>query len=343
MGGRNLLRCFSALVLFALLVAPVYAGGVLDQVRSRDLLRCGVSEGITGFSEQDADGRWRGMDVDFCRAVAAAVLGDPEKVRFVPLKASTRFPALKGNQVDLLARNTTWTLSREALLDVEFPGILMFDGQGFLVRAGAGVASVADLNGATVCVEKGTTHVQRLLDHAARHGFGVELLVIDSAAEAAAAFFAERCAAYTSDASVLAAVRAGVPGGAARYAILSERISREPLSPAVSREDREWITVVRWVLFVLILAEEQGATAANIAAMAASAQSAAWRLASGRDAAVAQALGVRPDWAIRAIQSVGNYGEMFERNLGSRSRLELERDLNRLWNQGGLHYAPPLR
>jgi general L-amino acid transport system substrate-binding protein len=334
-----------AVFLAALLVClnvPAHAGEVLDTVKARNELRCGVSEGIAGFSEQDASGRWRGLDADFCRAVAAAVLGDPNTVRFVPLKASTRFPALLSRKIDLLVRNTTWTLTREALLKVRFPGVLFYDGQGFLVAKSSGVKSVADLNGATVCVEKGTTHEQNLIDHFAAHGLTVKPLVIDSSARVAEAFFAGQCRAYTSDASQLAAVRAHSPGAGRDLAILPERISREPLGPVVQGGDAEWDTLVRWVLYSLIAAEEQGVTRANIDAIARTSQGAAWRLASGKDERLAQALGVRRDWVVRAVKAVGNYGEMYERNVGRDSPLNLERGLNRLWTQGGLLYAPPL-
>lgn len=328
--------------LLACLNGPAHAGEVLDSVKARDELRCGVSEGIAGFSEQDASGRWRGLDADFCRAVAAAVLGDPNKVRFVPLKASTRFPALLSRKIDLLVRNTTWTLTREALLKVQFPGVLFFDGQGFLVTKSSSVRSVADLNGATVCVEKGTTHEQNLIDHFAAHGLAVKPLVIDSSARVAEAFFAGRCRAYTSDASQLAAVRARAPGGTRDFTILPERISKEPLGPVVQGGDAEWDTLVRWVLYALIAAEEQGVTQANIDAVAQQSQGAAWRLVSGKDERLARALGVRSDWVMRAVKAGGNYGEMYERNLGRDSPLKIERGLNRLWTQGGLLYAPPI-
>ncbi len=321
---------------------PVHAGEVLDTVKARGELRCGVSEGIAGFSGQDVSGRWRGLDADFCRAVAAAVLGDPNKVKFVPLKASTRFPALFSRKIDLLVRNTTWTLTREALLKVRFPGVLFFDGQGFLVAQSSGIRSVAELNGATVCVEKGTTHVQNLIDHFVAQGLTVKPLVIDSSAQLADAFFAGRCRAYTSDASQLAAVRAGTPGGARDFVILPERISREPLGPVVQGGDAEWETLVRWVLFVLIAAEEQGVTRANVDTVVQTSHGAPWRLVSGQDERLARALGVRRDWVVRAVKAVGNYGEMYERNVGRDSTLKIERGLNRLWKQGGLLYAPPL-
>ena len=251
----------ASLLVLTLGLSPVLAGEVLEGVKSRGVLRCGVSEGIPGFSQRDADGRWRGLDADFCRAVAAAVLGDGEKVEFVPLSASARFPALQARRIDLLARNTTWTLTREAVMKVQFPAILFYDGQAFMVPAAS-----ADPTG----------HGSRRRDGLRREGHdqpaqsptltsrargsSVKPLVIDSAKEAAEAFFAGRCQAYTSDAAQLAAVRLLAPAGRLAYRILPERISREPLAPAVWGGDQQWATMVRWVLYALILAEAQGIT-----------------------------------------------------------------------------------
>jgi len=319
--------------------ASAQAGADLDAVKARGVLRCGVSEGIAGFSERDASGRWSGMNIDFCRAVAAAALGNPDKADFVPLKASTRFPALQSKAVDLLLRNTSWTLTREALLKVQFTGILFYDGQGFMVTKPSGVRALAGLDGATVCVEKGTTHEQRLEAYFGLHGLAVKPLVIDSASGAAEAFFAGRCSAFTSDAAQLAAVRSRAPGGAQGFVILPERISKEPLGPVVRGGDAEWATLVRWVLNVLVAAEEQGVTRANVDDGGLASRNAAWGLIGGQDRRIAQALGVPPGWALRALRAVGNYGEIYERNLGT---LGIERGANRPWTQGGLHYAPPI-
>jgi general L-amino acid transport system substrate-binding protein len=336
-GARRPLFLFVAAAWLALAWMPSFAmaGEKLNEIRARGTLRCGVSEGIAGFSAKDGSGRWAGLDADFCRAVAAAALGEAEKVTFVPLRASARFPALELGTIDLLLRNTTWTLDREAGLRVQFAGILFYDGQGFMVPAAAGVKSVQQLDGATICVEKGTTHERSLPAYFAAHGMRVTPLVIDSTTGVADAFFAGRCKAYTSDASQLAAVRLRAPGGRA-FVILPERISKEPLGPSVQREYDDWLTLVRWVLFALITAEENGITQES-ARLPRAAQS--LRTASE----VARELGTDPDWALRAVQSVGNYGEMFERNLGDRSPLKLERGPNRLWTQGGLMYAPPMR
>jgi general L-amino acid transport system substrate-binding protein len=328
----------------ALTVAPTapLAGEVFANVKSRGLLRCGVSEGIPGFSQRYAAGRWQGLDADFCRAVAAAVLGDGERVEFVPLKSSTRFPALQARRIDLLARNTTWTLTREAVLKVQFPAVLFYDSQSFLVPATAGIATAAQLNGATVCVEKGTTHARDLGRYAKEHGLSFNPLVIDSAGDVLAAFVAGRCAAYTSDASQLAAARLSAPAGPDAYVILPERLSKEPLAPVVWEGDPEWTTVIRWVLYALILAEEDGITRDNMETrLAAGGGELAW-LSDPEKGLLGQAMGLAPGWGVRAVKAVGNYGEIFERNVGAGSPLRIERGLNRLWTQGGLMYAPPV-
>jgi general L-amino acid transport system substrate-binding protein len=314
--GRGLtLRFVFALLLCLAGAGPatVHAGDVLLALKARGVLRCGVSEGIAVFSE---------------------------KVQFVSLTASGRFPALQAGAIDLLVRQTTWTLGREIGLKARFAGILLYDGQGFLVPAASAAKSVAALGGATVCVEKGTTHAENLADHFAAAGLKVQPLVIDSTAALAAAFFSGRCQAYSSDVSQLAATRASAPGGPDGYVILAERISKEPLGPVVAAGDEGWATLVRWVLFVLIAAEEQGVTRANAATRL---REPALKRTLGAADEFSKPLGVEPGWALRVLQSAGNYGELFERNVGSGSALKLERGLNRPWSQGGLLYAPPMR
>jgi len=327
----------------AALSLTVQAGETLDAVKSRGRLRCGVSEGIAGFSERDASGRWTGFDVDFCRAVAAAALGDAGKVVFVPLKASERFPALQSRAIDLLLRNTTWTLGREAGLKVQFPGVLFYDGQAFMVPKKTDVKKIVQLNSATVCIEKGTTHVQNLADYFGARGMKVIPLILDSTADVTSAFFSGRCRAYTSDASQLAAVRLRAPGGPQSFDILPERISKEPLGPIVRRGDDDWFTLVRWVVFALISAEEAGITRDNVAVIFKETHDPVLQRVFGSDGGFGKELGVGDDWAVRAVKAVGNYGEMFERNVGHGSALKLDRGLNRLWTQGGLMYAPPMR
>jgi len=340
-------RYFIVLLLLALFAGlipaiPAMSGETLDAVKVRGRLHCGVSDGIAGFSEKNASGRWVGLDADFCRAVAAAVLGSPEKVTFVPLKSSARFPALLAGKIDLLARNTTWTLQREAGLKTRFAGILFFDNGAFMVSRKGGIKTIDQLAGATICVEKGTTHAKNLVDFFAGRGLTVKPLVFNSVKEVSDAFFAGRCTAYNSDSSQLAAVRLRAPGGPQSYLLLPEWSSKEPLGPVVRRGDDEWITVVRWVLFALIAAEENNLQRSTIAERLGDVRNRSLRRTMGLDGGSGKAMGLRDDWVVRAVQSVGNYGEMFERNVGRESRLQIERGLNRLWTQGGLMYAPPL-
>ena len=321
---------------------PLYAavGDTLVKVRTRGTLRCGVGEGIPGFSLKDPSGRWSGLDADFCRAVAAAALGDGNKVTFVPLGASARFPALRGGTIDVLVRNTTWTLAREAGLQVRFAGVLFYDGQGFMVPAKSRIKRPAQLKGATVCVEKGTTSEENLEHYSKATSLGIKALVLDSSPEVANAFFASRCAAMSGDAARLAAVRVSAPAGSQAFVILPELISKEPLAPAVRAQDEDWLTLVRWVLNVLVAAEELGITSQNARKSMADPS-----LERGLRATeeVNRALGTDDDWPLRVVESVGNYGEMFERNLGQGSPFKLERGLNAQWTQGGLMYSPPFR
>ena len=334
-----LIKAAGFAVLLHSVEAQAASGETIAQIKSRKTLRCGVSEGIPGFSMLDTKGNWAGLDVDFCRAVAAAVLGDANRVTFVPLRASARFPALRSGQIDLLSRNTTWTLLREAGLKIQFAGVLYYDGQGFMVPAKSRIKTIAALKGATVCVEKGTTSVRHLEVVSNERGLGFKPLVIDSAVDVADAFFAGKCGAITSDVSHLASVRLRAPGGPQAMAILAEQISKEPLGPALRAGDDEWFTLVRWVLFGLIDLEEMGTTRENLAQ-----RGNAPGVQRGVNASddFSKMLGIDPGWSVRVLKSVGNYGEMYERNLGGKSPLKIERGLNRLWTQGGLMYAPPL-
>lgn len=343
--ARRSIICLLVGLHLAVLAYPgtVSGGDVFDAIKMRKKVRCGVSEGVPGFSEQDAGGRWVGFDVDFCRAVAAAALGDPDKVIFVPLKASARFPALLTGKIDLLMRNTTWTLGREAGLKVQFPGILFYDSQGIMVPRKLNIAKAEHLQGMTVCIEKGSTAEQNLLDFAAMRRLKIKPLILDSVQEITAAFFSSRCQAMTTDRSMLSAIRLQAPDNPENYLILQEYLSKEPLGPVLRRGDDDWFTLVRWTLFALITAEEAGLTQDNIMARIRETNNPAILSATGLQGGFGPALGVSEGWGVRAVLAVGNYGEMFERNLGSRSRLKLERDLNQLWTQGGLHYAPPLR
>lgn len=336
------LACIIVLTM-ALFPTPAGAGEILARVQAKGVVRCGVSEGVLGFSLRDASGRWIGFNADFCRAVAAAALGDPERVTFAPMTASARFPALLSGEIDLLLHNTTWTLGREAGLGVHFAGTLYYDGQAFMVSRKSGVRRVADLNGATICVIQKTTTEVHLADYFKTRGWTYRPLVSVALAEATGAFFTGRCRSYTSDRSQLAAVRMGAPGGPDGYVILPELISKEPLGPVVRRGDEMWLTLVKWVLFALLETEERGITRQNVRAKMGTAGDPALAQFLGTSEELGKALGTRPDWVVRIVEAVGNYGEMFERNLGGQSPLKLERGLNRLWTQGGLMYAPPFR
>ena len=329
-------------ILFAIAGAPAQAaaGDTLAQVKSRGTLRCGVAEDSAGFATKDTAGRWSGLDVDFCRAVAAAALGDAGKVTFIPLRASERFPALQARTIDLLVRQTTWTLLREGNLKVLFAGVLFYDSQGFLVPADSGIKAAAQLKGATVCVVKGTTSGQNLADYSAANGLDIRPLVSESMSGSLEALLAGHCRALTSDASQLAAARVRSLGGSRAYVFLPERISKEPLGPVVRSGDDDWFTLVRWVLFALVGAEEAGLTRAGLSERARNPDA---QRTLGRVEQSGQALGVDDDWMLRVVQSVGNYGEIYERNLGRDSAFNIERGPNKPWTRGGLMYAPPFR
>lgn len=320
---------------------PADASDTLTRISARNNLRCGVSDGILGFPWKGPDGRWSGMDVDFCKALAAAIVEDPGRVNFVPLATSARFPALKAGEIDVLARNTTWTLEREATLELMFAGVLYCDGQSFLVSTKSGIENLPQLSGATICVIKATTHESNLADYFQGQGWSYQPLIVDTQAEAAEALFSGKCQAFTSERPQLTAMRLQSPTGPEGYAILPEQISKEPMGPVVRRGDDHWFTIVRWVLFTLIRAEEIGLTQSNVRARLEDKSKLAVQRWLELDGIISRALGLKPGWATRAIESVGNYGEMFERNFGDQSALKLDRGLNRLWTQGGLLYCPP--
>ena len=334
-----------AVVAAALLAATsgaVHAGKTLDAVRQRGELVCGVSTGVPGFSAADSQGHWTGLDVDVCRAIAAAILGDAGKVRWVPLNPSQRFAALQSGEIDILSRNTTWTLTRDASLGLEFVGITYYDGQGFMVPKKSRITSAKRLKGATVCVQSGTTTEKNLTDFSKANNLGIKPVVFESFEATNKAYFAGRCQAYTTDASGLASVRNKESPNPAEHVILPEVISKEPLGPAVRRGDDEFFTIAKWVVFALVEAEEYGITQANADAMKSSADPGVQRIL-GVSEDTGKLLGLERDWAARAIKATGNYGEIFERNVGPHSALMLPRALNNLWNKGGLMYAPPIR
>ena len=335
---------FAGLCLALCLAAPLpsIAGKTLDGVRQRGHVTCGVSTGVAGFSAPDAQGQWRGLDVDVCRALAAAVLGSPDKVKFVPLNAPQRFAALQSAQVDVLSRNTSWTLTRDASLGFHFTAITYFDGQGFLVPSKLQVTTAKQLKNAQVCVQAGTTTEKNLADFSRTHKLNIKPVVFDTYEASFKALFSGRCQAYTADASALSSLRNKEAPNPADYAILPDLISKEPLGPVVKRGDDEWFAIVKWTVFALLEAEELGVTQARAAALASSTDPAIQRLLGGGED-TGKLLGLDKTWALRAIQAVGNYGEVFDRNVGSKSPLKLPRGANRPWNQGGLMYAPPIR
>lgn len=333
--------CIAALLLGSAVMAAPASADTLDIVKERGKVTCGVSQGVTGFSAPDDTGKWSGFDIDFCRAVAAAVLGDPEKVSYIPLSTKERFTALQSGSVDLLSRQTTWTLSRDASLGIHFVGTAYYDGQGFMIRKDLGVDSALKLSGATVCAEQGTTTEQNVADYFSANKLKYEPVVIDSADGIIKAFDGGRCDVYTTDASALYAQRLKLTDPAA-YTVLPEIISKEPLGPAVRQGDDKWFNIVRWTLFTLVEAEELGIKKDNAEAGLTSANPAIKRFL-GAEGDSGQQLGLDPRWAYNVVSTVGNYGEIFERNLGQSSELKIDRGINALWNAGGLMYAPPVR
>jgi general L-amino acid transport system substrate-binding protein len=296
---------------------------------------------LAGFGLPDANGKWAGLDVDLCRAVAAAIFNDAEKVKFVPLSAKDRFTALQSGEVDLLARDTTWTVSRDSSLGLNFAGVNYYDGQGFMVRKALNVNSALELNGASVCVQQGTTSELNLSDFFRTHNMQLKSVTFATANEAVKAYDAGRCDAYTTDGSSLYSERLRL-ANANDHILLPEIISKEPLGPAVRQGDDQWFDIVKWTLFAMINAEELNITSKNIDEMKASTNPDIKRFV-GTEGNYGEQLGLPKEWAVSIVKLVGNYGEVFERNVGSGSRLKIDRGLNKLWNKGGIQYAPPIR
>jgi general L-amino acid transport system substrate-binding protein len=296
---------------------------------------------LAGFGLPDAQGKWTGLDVDVCRAIAAAIFNDPTKVKFVPLTAKDRFTALQSGEIDVLSRNTTWTLSRDTSLGLNFTGVNYYDGQGFMVHKSLKVNSALELNGASVCVQQGTTTELNLADYFRAHKMQLKTVTFATANEAVKAYDAGRCDTYTTDASGLYAERLRLSNPDDNI-VLPEIISKEPLGPVVRHGDDQWFDIVKWVLFAMINAEELGITQKNVDDMMKSSNPAIKRFV-GTEGNYGEQLGLTKDWAVRIVKAVGNYGEAFERNVGKGSPLKIDRGLNKLWNQGGIQYAPPIR
>jgi general L-amino acid transport system substrate-binding protein len=321
------------------------AGKDLDAVKARGNLSCGIGQGTAGFMLQDSQGKWVGLDVDVCRAVSAAIFGDSEKVKYVPLSAQQRFTALQSGEVDILSNNTTITLTRDTALGLDFTAVTYYDGQGFLVNKKLGVKSAKELNGATVCVAPGTTTELNLADYFRANKMTFKPVVIEKVEDIRAAFFSGRCDVYTTDASGLYSTRAAnvpAPATAADFIVLPEIISKEPLAPAVRHGDNQFADIVRWTQYAMIEAEEYGINSRNVDEMLKSDNPSIKRIL-GVTPGMGKALGVDEAWVVNIVKQVGNYGESFERNVGSGSPLKIERGLNKLWTQGGLQYAPPIR
>lgn len=330
----------------ALTVSGMIAGSAmaatLDDVKARGTLNCGVSTGLPGFSSADESGHWEGFDVAICRAVAAAVLGDPEAVEFVPTTGKTRFTALASGEIDLLARNTTWTLSRDVDLKFEFVGVNYYDGQGFMVPKELGVTSAKELDGATVCIQTGTTTELNLADFFRANNITYEPVPIETNTEARQQYVAGACDAYTTDASGLAASRATFEDPTA-HVILPEIISKEPLGPLVRHGDNAWGDIARWTLNALIAAEEYGITSTNIDELLSGTDNPEINRILGTEGNLGEMLGLDKDWAVRAIKAGGNYGELFAKNIGEDTTIGLARGLNAQWKDGGILYSYPFR
>jgi len=316
--------------------------GTLQDVQAKGFIQCGVSQGNPGFSNPDASGNWVGFDVDVCRAVSAAVFGDSEKVKYTPLSSKERFTALQSGEVDVLSRTTTWTLVRDTALGLNFAGVNYYDGQGFLVRKDLGVKSAMDLAGASVCVSIGTTTELNMADFFRQNKMKYNPVVFEKADEVIAAYDSGRCDVYTTDASSIAAQRTKLKNPKA-HVLLPEIISKEPLGPVVRHGDDQWFDVVKWSLYAMLEAEENGITSANVDSMKASSDNPVVKRVLGMEGDMGKNLGLSPDWAYNIIKQVGNYGESFEKHVGTKTALGLARGLNAQWKNGGIQYAMPIR
>jgi general L-amino acid transport system substrate-binding protein len=338
---KRLLLVAAACSAFAF-IANAASATTLDDVKKKGFVQCGVHTGLIGFAAPDDAGEWKGFDIDYCRAVAAAIFNDPKKVKFTPLVAKDRFTALQTGEVDLLARNTTWTMMRDTAQGLTFAGVNYYDGQGFMVKKSLGVSSALELTGASICVQTGTTTELNLADFLKNNKMTANTVVFERFDDANAAYDSGRCDAYTTDASGLYALRLTLttPDD---HVVLPEIISKEPLGPLVRQGDDQWANIVKWTHFALLNAEELGVTQANVEEMKTSSENQDVKRLVGVDGDFGKGIGLGPDWAANIIKAVGNYGEIFDRNLGAGSKLQIARGLNALWSKGGIQYAPPIR
>ncbi|RDJ23789.1 amino acid ABC transporter substrate-binding protein [Bosea caraganae] len=334
----------AGLALAALSGVPAFAQGqsTLDKIKARGQITCGTSEGVPGFSLQDAKGVWRGFDTDVCRALAAAIFNDQDKASYLSLSSKNRLVALQSGEIDVLARTTTWSLSRDIGQGIAFTAVNYYDGQGFIVRKKLNVNTVKDLNGASICVAQGTTTELNLADYGRTNNIKFETVAFATLEETVAAYEAGRCDAYTTDLSSLAGTR-GKLQKPEEHILLQDVISKEPLGPWVRKNDQAWFDLVRWTVFAMIDAEELGVTQANVDDMIKNSQNPEVRRLLGVESKFGESLGLTNDWAVRIIKAVGNYGESFDRHFGPKSSNSQPRALNRLWTQGGIQYAPPVR
>jgi general L-amino acid transport system substrate-binding protein len=327
-----------------LLTAPVVAQtlSTLEKTKQRGYVSCGTSEGVPGFSLPDDKGNWTGFDIDWCRAVAAAIFNDPNAARYKPLSARDRLIALQGGEIDMLARTTTWTSSRDTAFGLNFTAINYHDGQGFLVRKSTGLKSAKELNGASICVQQGTTGELNLADYFAKNGIKNQVVAFASTVEASRAFESGRCDAWTTDISALSANRLKF-GKPDEFVVLPDIISKEPLGAWVRQGDDQWFDIIRWSLFAMVNAEELGITQANVEELARTSTNPEIKRLLGGEGKFGEQFGLTNDWVVRIVKAVGNYGESFDRHLGPKTRLGLDRGLNKLWSEGGAMYAPPIR
>ena len=332
-----------SVALSAMACAPAFAGKTLEAIQARGQVICGVNTGLAGFGATDSSGKWGGLDVDICRAIAAATLGSGDKVKYVPLNAQARFTALQSGEIDVLSRNTTFTLTRDASQGLHQTAVTFYDGQGFMVQTKTKIRSAKQLKGQTVCVQSGTTTEKNLTDYSRANGLNIKPVVFEKLEAAENAYFSGRCVAYTTDASGLASTRNKAAKNPADHAILPELISKEPMGPMVRRGDDEWLAIVKWTIYGLIEAEEYGVTSTNVDNLKATSKDPVVGRLLGSTEDTGKLLGLDRDWLARAIKTTGNYGEIFERNVGPQSALQLPRGLNNLWNKGGLQYAIPVR
>src|SRR5262249_5903419 len=340
MKDLTLLASAAAVATFAF-ISPVLAD-TLSDVQGRGSLNCGTSTDLAGFATPDNQGNWTGLDVDMCRAIAAAVLGDAKKIKFVPLGTKERFTTLQSGEIDVLVRTSTWTFSRDTELGLDFAAVDYYDGQGFLVRNELGVKSVKELSGATICVQTGTTTEKNLADYFRANNMELKSVVFETNEQTRGAYDEGRCDAYTGDASGLAADRTQLKNPSDNV-IPPEIISKEPLGPVVRHGDNRWYDIVRWSFYAMLIAEEKGITQANVDDVKAKSDDPEIRRLFGAEDQMGKMTGLSNDWAYNIIKQVGNYGESFERNVGQKTPLGLARGLNDLWNNGGLQYAPPIR